>query len=51
MTQRTILESRVKFLKIALQEAVRAGDKSAAKRLTARLTKMLYAPVPQARPN
>lgn len=35
------VESRVKFLKIALQEAVRAGDKIAAKRLTARLAKLL----------
>lgn len=35
------LESRVKFLKIALQEAVRSGQKDAAKRLTAKLAKLL----------
>lgn len=34
-------ESRVKFLRIALQEAVRAGEKEAAKRLTAKLAKLL----------
>ena len=43
------LEARVKYLKLALQEAVRAGDKIAAKRLTAHLTKILYAPANQAR--
>lgn len=43
------LESRVKYLKLALQEAVRTGDKLAAKRLTAHLTKILYAPTNQAR--
>jgi hypothetical protein len=33
--------SRVKYLKLALQEAVRAGDKEAAKRLTALLAKII----------
>lgn len=41
MTRAT--QSRVKFLRIALQEAVRCGNKEAAKRLTARLTKLLIA--------
>lgn len=33
--------SRVRILRIALQEAVRAGDTQAAKRLTARLAELL----------
>lgn len=32
-----LLASRIRFLRIALKEAVRSGDKEAAKRLTARL--------------
>lgn len=37
------LQSRVKFLRIALQEAMRAGDKEAVKRLTKRLAGLLTA--------
>jgi hypothetical protein len=36
-----LTESRIRFLRIALQEAVRAGEREAAKRLTARLAKLL----------
>jgi hypothetical protein len=38
------VRSRVKFLRMALQEAVRAGDKEAVKRLTKRLFGILSAP-------
>jgi hypothetical protein len=34
-------ESRVKYLRIALQEAHRAGDEAAVKRLTAKLVKII----------
>ena len=34
-------ESRVKYLRLALQEAVRAGDREAAKRLTKKLVELL----------
>lgn len=33
--------SRIRILKLALREAVRAGDEQAAKRLTARLAEIL----------
>jgi hypothetical protein len=39
MTRST--QSRVKFLRIALQEAVRAGDKEAVKRLTKRVVALM----------
>jgi hypothetical protein len=42
MTRST--QSRVKFLRIALSEAMRAGDKEAVKRLTKRLFGILSAP-------
>jgi hypothetical protein len=35
------VESRVRYLKLALQEAHKAGDESAVKRLTALLVKLL----------
>ena len=34
------LESRVKYLRLALQEAHKAGDEAAVKRLTAKLAKL-----------
>lgn len=34
-------ESRVRYLRLALSEAVRAGDKDAAKRLTARIVQLI----------
>lgn len=33
--------SRVKFLRLALQEAVRAGDREAAKRLTKKIVELM----------
>jgi hypothetical protein len=35
------IESRVKYLRLALQEAVKVGDEPAVKRLTALLVKLL----------
>jgi hypothetical protein len=43
------IQSRVKYLRLALQEAHKAGDVPAVKRLTALLTKLLHAPIAQAR--
>ena len=39
MTRQT--QSRVKYLRLALQEAVRAGDREAAKRLTKLVVKLI----------
>jgi hypothetical protein len=43
VAMKNISDSRVRYLRLALQEAVRVGDKEAAKRLTKRLA-MLLAP-------
>lgn len=40
---RPVTESRIHFLRTALQEAVRAGERDAAKRLTSKLAKLLCA--------
>jgi hypothetical protein len=45
----TSLESRVKRLRMCLQEAHKAGDVLAVKRLTARIAKLLCAPTAEAR--
>jgi hypothetical protein len=34
-------ESRVKYLRLALQEAVRVGDREAAKRLTKKIVELM----------
>jgi hypothetical protein len=36
-----LVESRIRLLRLALSEAVRAGDTAAAKRLTAKVFKLL----------
>lgn len=41
MMRRTFAQSRIRILKLALQEAVRIGDREAVKRLTAKLAKLL----------